>query len=196
MRWTWNTLYTVVQVCDAACNLLTESKAALSRTDGEEELAAGRLLPSLRYDTLIHQPDGGLVFSVTAARGGDPVFLHYPHVDHAGRLFVSYHHERADVSRQFKEQISSRWIWRTDGDPSRTEVLRIWVWLVGHRAAPRAHAVFVRKISFVECLMKLLHDSAERLINNCSASDSDKIIIVSRLWLKLLMSLSGLLGWG
>ncbi|CAL1682284.1 unnamed protein product [Lasius platythorax] len=49
----------------------------------------GRLLPSLRYDTLIHQPDVGPVFSVTAARGGDSAFLHYPHVDHVGRLFSS-----------------------------------------------------------------------------------------------------------
>lgn len=131
----------------------------------ERRSSAGRLLPSLRYDTLIHQPNDGLVFSVTAARGGDPVFLHYPR---AGRLFVSYHHERADVLHQFKEQIGNRWIWRTDIGTERSLWDRDPAYFVdcqkGSASAIRANTV--------ECLMKLFRDSAEKLISSCSGSDS------------------------
>jgi len=173
----------------------------------ERRSSAGRLLPSLRYDTLIHQPDDRPVFSVTAARGGDPVFLHYPHVDHAGRLFVFYHHERADVSRQFKEQIGSKWIWLTNIGTERPSRRRSFIFELFifdlflrrfRKHNLRKYTIFVKKISFVECLMILFYDSVERLINIHIIAVVVIVksgIIANQLILKLLMSLSGLLGW-
>jgi len=104
----WNSLYTVVQVCDAACNLLTESKA-LSRTDGEEEARLADFFLLSGTTRLSTNPTTARFSRSRLHEGEIPCSYIIPTWTTRGGSSPATT-ERANVSRQFKEQIGSRWI--------------------------------------------------------------------------------------
>lgn len=165
----------------------TESKRRTLSHGRERRNTAGRLLPSLRYDTLIHQPDSGPVFSVMVARGGDTPGSYIIPTCHRGETLRSptiWRKSRrlAPVRRADRLQVDFANGIRYDevlreqrGPPSLLSLSRPRVWSAGTSDLRRrlrntinreCVALVNRAGNFsVKCSTILLHDSAKRSID-------------------------------